>query len=121
MAERLGVEGIRAAQMAVYCAHAHAAFRGSGAIGGDDIVVAVCLVFAHRMTVLPEDQPEVDRKERDDEGPGKTEDAALQERNLKAAATHLPDSLLAGLAFGGAGASVENGRGTGSGRHLDVT
>jgi len=105
LAERLGVEGIRAAQMAVYCARAHAAFRGSNAIDGDDIKVAVSLVFAHRMTVLSEDQPEeqnqpeVDREKRDDEGSGKTEEAALQERNLEAAATHLPDGLLAGLAL----------------------
>lgn len=105
LADRLGVESFRACQMAVYCARAHAAFRGDNAIESEDIEAAVRLVFAHRMRVLPDAtsennaQPEVERRDTDESSSQTADGAVLQEMNLDAAATHLPDGLLAGLAL----------------------
>ncbi|MBT8413321.1 MAG: VWA domain-containing protein [Boseongicola sp.] len=105
LADRLGVMSFRATQMAVYCARAHAAFRGVGAVGPEDIEAAVRLVFAHRMTISAEElaqenaQPAVERDVSEDQSSRPLEESDLQEVNLDAAATQLPDGLLAGLAL----------------------
>ena len=105
LGDRLGVSQFRATQMAVYCARAHAAFRGGAMIEAEDVEAAVRLVFAHRVTLSEEEvaqenaQPEVDQRETTDQSSEPSDDSVLQEVNLDAAATQLPDGLLAGLAL----------------------
>ena len=105
LADRLGVARFRAAQMAAYAARAHAAYRGAECIEAGDVEAAVRLVFGHRATAMPEempqepDQPEVESRESDTPADAQGEEQVLQEMNLDAAATQLPDGLLAGLAL----------------------
>ena len=120
LAARFGVVGLRAPQMAVYCARAHAAYRGSGTIEEDDIEAAVRLVFAHRALVIdaeepqesPENtQPEVDQAGSEDGKSEQIDETVLTEMALDAATTHLPDGLLAGLALR---SKVATGQGQGA-------
>jgi magnesium chelatase subunit D len=105
LADRLGIGSLRASQMAVCCARAHAALRGEHEIGNADIEAAVRLVLAHRVMALPDEasediaQPEVERQHTDESSSQTRDVAKLQEMNLDAAATQLPHGLLAGLAL----------------------
>ena len=105
MADHLGVASFRATQMAVYCARAHAALRAAGCVTTEDVEVAVRLVFGHRMVASSDNtsedapQPQVEPSDSEDAGSGKGSEHVLNEMNLDAAATQLPDGLLAGLAL----------------------
>ncbi|MEZ5788357.1 MAG: magnesium chelatase subunit D [Xanthobacteraceae bacterium] len=106
----LGIASLRAPQLAVKAARAHAALMGRAATAEDDLLVAARLVVAPRATVipLPEEPNEQDKREPEapppadsDEGGQGESDRPLADRVLDAARTAIPAGLLETLGLGG--------------------
>ncbi len=124
VAAELGIGSLRAPLMALACARAHAAWRGSDAVEVVDMEVAVALALAHRATRLPEDAPPPDETPDppppdQQEGEAETQDPTpdLPDEGLIAAAsTALPPGLLARLQAARVARSARAASGAGAAR-----
>ncbi len=125
VADRLGINSLRAPTLALAVARASAALAGRDAVGDDDLRVAVELVLAHRATQVPSDdaqEPAPPEPENDDETPPDEtlrpdDDLVIPDDMLvEAARAALPEGLLAALAAGAASRAAKGASGTGAAR-----
>ncbi|MGY6536270.1 MAG: magnesium chelatase subunit D [Pararhodobacter sp.] len=123
----LGIHSARAPILALACARAAAAWRGHDSVTDDDLNTAAELVYAHRATILPQDQATEDQTEPPppappppaDQAPEDTDsqtpqDALPAEILVEAARAALPPDLLARLE-GARAARILRARGSGAG------
>ena len=105
VAERLGIDSLRAPLMALACARAHAALRGADAVSEADLRAGAELVLAHRATQLPEPAPEGEPEppppppegQGQESQPDQTPDRLPEEMLIEAARAALPPGLIARL------------------------
>ena len=122
LAMRLGISSLRASQLAIKAAKAHAAFLGRNSVLSDDIRVAGELVFAHKATLLPSlDQEDAPAPEPEAETPDSSEESGdldmanlPDEMVLEAVLSSLPKNLLEQLAAGRSLKAARSAGGTGS-------
>lgn len=120
LAVRLGIVSLRAVGFALRAAQAHAALNGRVEPVSEDISVAVALVFAHRATQLPSQEPPAEEPPQDDLPPPQPDtedttssDSLPQDILLDAVLAALPPDMLAKL---GAGTAARSATGSGAGR-----
>ncbi|SLN56534.1 Magnesium-chelatase 60 kDa subunit [Roseivivax jejudonensis] len=102
-AAALGIDSLRAPLFATAAARAHAALSGRNSVTSDDLEIAVSLVFAHRATRLPSEEPDEetsdpppDPETTDDGDSDPAEgDTIPQEMLIEAVRAMLPAGLLA--------------------------
>lgn len=120
LAARFGIHSLRAPQLALRCARAHAGINGRKEITSVDIQAAAELVFPHRATLLPQEEDEQretqpkDTPERDDQNADaqQSQDVASGDMLVNAVAALLPRNLLESLKSNGAN-RVASGAGAG--------
>ncbi|SFQ05652.1 magnesium chelatase subunit D [Roseivivax halotolerans] len=86
-AARYGIASLRAPLFALAAARAHAALYRRNSVMEDDLIAAVQLVYAHRATMMPEDDFETDTPEEDPATPEEQDESDSRE-------TGIPDDLL---------------------------
>ena len=124
VADRLGINSLRAPTLALSVARASAALAGRDAVDDDDLQLSVELVFAHRATQLPADDPaEENPPAPEDSGPPPDTDQTPEDDQMipddmlvEAARAALPADLLAALAAGRATRAAKGASGTGAAR-----
>jgi magnesium chelatase subunit D len=113
LAAMLGVKSARAEIFALRTARAAAALRGGKTVEEADIAVAARLVLAPRATQMPDTSPppppEASRPETQDESESTK---PLEDQIAEAAATTLPEHLLAALAAHAGPRRITRGAGT---------
>lgn len=129
VAQRLGVDSLRAPLLALRAARAHAALAGRDTLGPEDLTCAVEMVLAARATRLPapedsaedppppEPEPEPEQPDSDPPDPGDDPQEAplpLEDMLLEAAAALLPPDLLARMAAGRAARASKGASGAGA-------
>jgi len=121
-AAALGIASLRAPLLACAAARALAALNGHDAVEPEDAQRAVELVYAHRATILPQEEQEQEQPEQDpeppqdDSNPGQSDALDIpQDVLLEAALAALPRDLLAQLAAGQSTRATANS-GTGAAR-----
>ncbi|MEO0389317.1 MAG: magnesium chelatase subunit D [Pseudomonadota bacterium] len=117
LAQRLGIDSLRAPMLALRAAQAHAVLQGRGQVAETDIAAAVALVLAHRATQMPEAaEPEPEAQNTTEDTPNADkDDAALPDADMMIDAVQalLPPDLLATLAQ----PPRRSAAGTGAGQH----
>ena len=106
-AARFGIDSLRAPELALRAARAHAALMGDRTVTQDSVEIACQLVYAQRATMIPEDAPEEAEPEApqpDNSDPGQNRDDSEQdtldlppELLIEAVKAMLPEGLLSAL------------------------
>lgn len=116
----MDIASLRAPLLAAAVARAHAAWRGAGEVGEDDLEVATALVLAHKGLIPPEEAPPPPPDAGDPEtDPGQTQQEPTsppEDILLAAARAALPADLLARLAAGRQARAAQGSGGTGAAR-----
>jgi magnesium chelatase subunit D len=124
-AVRLGIDDLVAPILALRCAQVNAAFEGRMAITTEDIEIAARLVFAPRARTMPRSDDEKENTPPPESEPPESQEMPknkgeitvedLTDIVVEAAATALPDGLIAELAKGAITRSLQSGgRGAGA-------
>ncbi len=119
-AAALGIGSLRAPLLAIAAARAHAALRGAGEAGEEDLRLAAELVFAHRALPLPEAEPDAPPPPPETEGDSTRDGAERttlpEEILVEAARAALPPGLLDRLAAARAARAATGATGSGAAR-----
>jgi magnesium chelatase subunit D len=125
VADRLGINSLRAPTLALALARASAALAGRDIVGDDDMRLAVELVLAHRATQLPSDEnqeppppapPDTDETPPEETSQPEDDQMIPDDILVDAARAALPPDLLAALAAGRAARAAKGASGTGAAR-----
>ena len=123
VADRLGINSLRAPSLALAVARASAALAGRIVATDDDLRVAVELVLAHRATQVPSEDPSdlppplpPDTDETPPDPTSQPQDQPMIPEDLLVAAARaaLPADVLAALAAGRSARAAKGGSGTGA-------
>ena len=122
LAAVFGIDSLRAPMLALRTAKAHAALHGRVALAEADLNAAAELVYPHRATRIPEQEPESSEdppappeEMPDDEGAGDDQSLQLPEGDMiiEAVKALLPEGLLTGLVPAG---TSRGAQGSGAGQ-----
>ena len=122
LAAVFGIDSMRAPLLALRVAKAHAALHGRTALAEEDLNAAAELVYPHRATRMPEQEPEAAEEPPappedlpDDDGAGDRDSLSLPDGDMliDAVKALLPDGLLTGLVPAG---TTRGATGSGAGQ-----